>query len=403
MTSLSTLAEGGAPVRNILFLTGTRAEFGKLKPLMEAVEESPDFRCVIFVTGMHLLARYGLTVKEIERAGFTNLYPFINQMHGDPMELTLANTIGGLSRYVHEHRPDMLVVHGDRVEALAGAIVGALQDVLVAHVEGGEISGTVDELIRHAVSKLSHLHFVANAEAAERLRQLGEAPETINIIGSPDVDVMMSERLPSLETAKQRYDIDFDEYAIALYHPVTTERELNSSHAESFVRALIETGRNYVVVYPNNDEGSDRVLSAYREFEGNPRFRVFPSLRFEYFLTLLKNARFIIGNSSAGVRQAPGYGVRTVNVGTRQQNRYKGESVIDVGYETDDIVSCVRRLDDMDRPSPALAFGDGQSAQRFMQCLTAAALWETPRQKQFCDALPGLPLAPFGVPVERER
>ncbi|MPY01274.1 MULTISPECIES: UDP-N-acetylglucosamine 2-epimerase, partial [unclassified Salinivibrio] len=161
-------------MKKILFLTGTRADFGKLKSLIGKVESHPHFEAYVFITGMHMMAKYGMTAREVEKAGFKNLYTYINQNSYDSMDITLAKTIQGLSDYVAETSPDMIVVHGDRVEAMAGAIVGALNNILVAHVEGGEVSGTIDELIRHSVSKMSHIHFVSNQMAKSRLIQLGE-------------------------------------------------------------------------------------------------------------------------------------------------------------------------------------------------------------------------------------
>jgi UDP-N-acetylglucosamine 2-epimerase (hydrolysing) len=174
---------------------------------------------------MHMLSRYGSTAIEIHKAGFDNIFPYINQdaSVNSQMDLVLANTIQGLGHYIRECPPDLIVVHGDRIEALAGAIVGALNNILVAHIEGGEVSGSVDELIRHAVSKSSHLHFVANDEARARLVQMGEARSSIFVIGSPDIDVMLSDSLPDLEEVKTKYEIPFAEYAIFLLHPVTTE------------------------------------------------------------------------------------------------------------------------------------------------------------------------------------
>src|SRR5260370_29572714 len=149
------------------------------------------------------------------------------------MDLALAKTIRGSADYIREMGPDMIVVHGDRVEALAGAVVGALSNVLVAHIEGGEVSGTVDELIRHSVTKLSHLHFVANEEFAERLAQMGEREEIVFVIVSPDIDVMLSGRLPSLEEVRKHYEIPLDSYGILIYHPVTTELETLRANAQT--------------------------------------------------------------------------------------------------------------------------------------------------------------------------
>ena len=373
--------------RKVVFLTGTRADFGKLKPLMQVVDASPDFECSIFATGMHLLSRYGLTVEEISKAGFRRIYPYMNQVHGESMELALANTVYGLSRYVQEYEPDLLVVHGDRAETLAGAIVGSLRNILVAHIEGGEISGTVDELVRHAVSKLSHLHFVASPVAEERLIQLGERPESIHVIGSPDIDMMLAADLPSLEEVKVRYDVSFDSYGIVLFHPVTTDAPaLQKIHARELVAALLESGQSFVVIYPNNDKGCEYIFEAYEALNGHSRFRLLPSLRFEYFLTLLKHSHCLIGNSSAGIYEAPVYAVPSINIGSRQSNRFRHESILDVACEKSAMLVALSRAGALrERLNPCYFFGDGSSARRFFEILTTEEFWKTPKQKQFCD------------------
>jgi len=375
--------------RRILFLSGTRADFGKLKSLVAGVKASPGLEYEIFVTGMHLLARYGRTVKEIRDAGFDRIHPFVNQDGAvtSQMDMVLATTVQGLGHYVREAKPDLLVVHGDRVEALAGAIVGALNNILVAHIEGGEISGTIDDLIRHSVSKLSHLHFVANDEARTRLVQLGEQPSSVHVIGSPDIDVMLSDALPTLEQVRARYDIPFAAYCILMFHPVTTEHEQMEAHSAAVVDAALASGRNFVVVYPNNDFGSEIILRHYKAFERNPRFRVLPSLRFEYFLSLLKHADAIVGNSSAGIREAPVYGVPAVNVGTRQSDRFEYPSIVNVAPDT---AALQQALANLPRDiAPSQHFGDGRSTERFLDVLRGDEIWRTPRQKRF-HSLTGL-------------
>src|SRR5687768_14224429 len=238
-------------MKKIVFLTGTRADFGKLKSLIEVMIKTDGFEVYIFATGMHMSKEHGFTVKEIEKCNYKNIFTYINHDRESQMDITLSRTIEGFANYVHLIEPDLIVVHGDRIEALAGATVGALNNTLVAHIEGGEVSGTVDELIRHAVTKMSHIHFVSNKTAKKRLIQMGELAESIYVIGSPDVDVMLSANLPSLETVKKHYDIDFDEYSIILFHPVTTEVEQLPAYAKSFVDAVIESDRKYLVVYPN--------------------------------------------------------------------------------------------------------------------------------------------------------
>jgi UDP-N-acetylglucosamine 2-epimerase (hydrolysing) len=373
--------------RSILFVTGTRADFGKLKPLMFAIETNPKFECRIFVTGMHMIEKYGHTVDEVRHCGFKNIFTHANSAGVEPMETTLANTITGLSNYLSRHIVDLIVVHGDRCEALAGAITGALRNVRVAHVEGGELSGTVDELIRHAVTKMSHLHFVANANAARRLRQLGEVPESIFEIGSPDVDIMVSRDLPSLDQVRARYEIQYEKFAILMFHPVVTELSEISGQAMNVINAVKKIDKNFVVIYPNNDLGSDVILSALEGLQKDKRFRTFPSIRFEYFITLLKNADFIVGNSSAGIREAPYFGTPTVNIGTRQLNRFDHRSIFNTSYETEDIVLGMRRAMQFGRADPIFAFGDGCSLDRFMNILSMEETWRINPQKRFQDIL----------------
>ena len=371
--------------KKILFITGTRADFGKLKPLISKVQNSPDFEYAIFATGMHMLAKYGSTFIEIQKSGFQNIFSYINQDSyiNTPMDVILANTVQGLGYYVRENPVDMIVVHGDRVEALAGAIVGALGNVLVAHIEGGEVSGTVDELIRHAVTKMSHLHFVSNEEAQTRLIQMGEAPGSIFVIGSPDIDIMLSEGLPNLEKVKQYYQIPFEDYAIFSFHPVTTELEGLRERFRQVIDALKISTLNYVVIYPNSDNGAEVILEELSVLKNDPHFRLLPSMRFEYYLTLLKNARIIVGNSSAGVREAPVYGVPTINIGTRQMNRFNYVSIRNVLESSTDILDAIQSSPN--RTPVSNYFGDGNSANRFMEVLNSSQLWMTSRQKIFID------------------
>lgn len=371
--------------KKIVFLTGTRADFGKIKSLIQILQDTEGFEPHIFITGMHLDKKYGYTYLEIEKSGFENLFSFSNATSEHSMDLTLAKTIQGFSNYTKTIHPDMIIVHGDRVEALAGAIVGSLNNILVAHIEGGEVSGTIDELIRHSVSKLSHLHFVSNELAKKRLIQMGELPDSIQVIGSPDVDIMFSNTLPHLEVVKTYYELNFEKYGVAMFHPVTTEYDKMEQYAHNFVEALLDSNLSYLVVYPNNDLGSAHILEQYKKLKNNNRFRVLPSLRFEYFLVLLKNADFMIGNSSAGVREAPYYAVPTINVGTRQHNRVSYESIINVGYESQEILNAITQLNVKQPDFHHFDFGKGHAADLFLQILSKPEIWKYSKQKQFLD------------------
>lgn len=371
-------------MKKILFLTGTRADFGKLKSLISKVDQHPLFEAHIFITGMHMIAKYGMTAIEVEKAGFKSIYKYINQNGHDSMDVVLSKTIQGLSDYVAELQPNMIVVHGDRVEAMAGSIVGALNNILVSHIEGGEVSGTIDELIRHSVSKMSHLHFVSNEVAKQRLLQLGENPSSIFVIGSPDLDVMLSSNLPNLREVKCRYDIPYDEYAVFMYHPVTTEIDELKIHIANTIDALQESNENYIVIYPNNDHGSEVIIDELERLKANDKFKIFPSIRFEHFLVLLKNSIFMIGNSSAGVREVPFYGKPSINLGSRQNMRSNAKSVINVSEVKDEILKAIS-LAKKSEFDAEKEFGDGNSDKLFISVLESGCLWQTSKQKLFID------------------
>lgn len=373
-------------MKKILFVTGTRADYGKIKSLMKEVLKVEEYELQIFITGMHMLSKYGSTHHELEKDGFQNLYKYINQTDSTSMDLVLSNTILGISNYVNEYKIDLIVVHGDRVEALAGAIVGALNNIRVAHVEGGEVSGTIDESIRHAITKFSHIHFVANEEAKKRLIQLGEEPANIYIIGSPDIDVMLSENLPTLKEVKERYEIEFDEYAILMHHPVTTESEQTKDKIKEVVDAVLESNRNYVVIYPNNDSGSKDILNEYKRLQNNPKIKIFPSIKFEYFLSMLKHAEFIIGNSSAGIREAGIYRVPAIDIGTRQTGRYvpNANGILHTLEKKQEILKCIESVDQYNVKANN-AYGEGNSSTKFIEILKGNDIWDCEIQKRFID------------------
>lgn len=376
--------------KRVVFLTGTRADFGKLKSLIKILNKNKDkFETHIFVTGMHMHSKYGYTVDEIEKEKMPNIYKYINHSGNSSLESITASTMIGFGNYIKEFKPDLVVVHGDRVEALAGALAASLNNIPAAHIEGGELSGTIDEHIRHAISKVSHIHFVANQEAKRRLIQMGERPEDIFIIGSPDIDIILFGKLPSIGSARKRYNIKFDKYAILIYHPVTTEIDSTQNQVLTVIQAIAGSNMNYIVIHPNNDPGTNTIQNAYeKNLLGNPRFKFFPSIRFEYFLTFLKNAHFIIGNSSSAVREAPYYGVPTINIGTRQNNRIKTakESLFNCDPGKEKITALIKRFSDKKiRFKPIKIFGHGNSDKNFLKMMKNPKIWNKKIQKQFQD------------------
>ncbi len=373
--------------KRVLFITGTRADYGKIKSLMKRMDVSAEYEVYVYVSGMHLLAKYGSTYKEVLKDKYQNVHVAFGQQYTQNMSYNMGNVLMSLSAYVEQISPDMILVHGDRIDALAGAVTGALNNILVAHIEGGEISGTIDDSIRHAVSKFAHLHFVCNEEARNRIIQLGEPQENIYVIGSPDIDVMMGEALPDIEEVKQYYDIEFDKYGIFMYHPVTTEVDELQEHMDEIVAALKASQKKFVVIYPNNDLGTDIILRKIgRELEGEENFRVFPSIRFEYFLTLLKKASVIIGNSSAGIRESGVYGIPAIDIGTRQQGRYSIRKLKNIQHVTENRNEILAAIENVGKYQvQCQSFGKGNSTELFLDVLGKQTTWNSDVQKKFVD------------------
>jgi len=352
---------------------------------MRLCDNQPDMEAFVYITGMHLMKEYGFTVDEIKADGYRNIFVPPSFKPSGNMDENLAQTILCFSTFVKEVKPDLIVVHGDRIEPLAGAIVGVLNNIKVAHIEGGEVTGTADEFMRHAISKLSIMHFVANNEAKYRLIQLGEPENSIYVIGSPDIDIMLSQTLPVFETVKDKHKIIFENYAIFIYHPVTTSSNLEHEVSQ-VISAVTLSDKNYIIIYPNNDSGSQIICNAISTLEKNSHFMLFKSLPFEDFLVLLKNAEFIIGNSSAGIREACVYGVPTIDIGTRQNNRYVPGALKNIQHteeNTECIIESIKQT--FNHRFSSNYFGDGKSAKLFLEAIRNSTTIKTDLQKTFVD------------------
>ncbi|MCR6591461.1 UDP-N-acetylglucosamine 2-epimerase [Campylobacter insulaenigrae] len=370
-------------MKRVVFITGTRADFSKIKSLMLKIEQSKDFELFVFATGMHMSKNFGYTYIEIEKCGFKNIFKFINHDKYFQMDKALSSTIDGFSKFIHEIEPDLIIVHGDRVEPLAGAIVGSLNNILVAHIEGGELSGTIDDSIRHAITKLAHIHLVNDEIAKKRLLQLGEDEKSIFIIGSPDLEILVNNQV-SIEEAKKYYDIQFENYAIVMFHPVTTEIASIKEQADNLVQALKQSNKNYIIVYPNNDLGFELILQSYDQLRNLDNFRFFPSLRFEYFISLLKNADFIIGNSSCILKEALYLNIPSILIGTRQNGRLGSEEVVKIDAKYEQILYSINTIHKKhDANLGKLEILD--SSKVFFEYLTNGVFFEIKKQKIFRD------------------
>ncbi len=391
-------------MKKLVFITGTRADWGKQKSLIDIAIKSKLFAVFIFVTGMHMDKDKGGSVNEISKQYPKHYFPFHNQHSNYTMDEALSKTIDGFSLYVKDINPDAIIFHGDRLEALAAASVGALNNILTIHIEGGERSGTIDDSLRHCISKLAHVHFVSHDKAKNRLLQMGEPKENIYVIGSPDLDIMRSKNLPELKKVKRYYGLTapktldslyFNKYAILMFHPVTTEQDVIKHQIKNICDAVyknLEKDHNtqFLIIQPNNDTGSHIIINEYKERYKNMLWamnvRMFPNLKFESFLTLLKHAKFIIGNSSAGIREAGYYNVPCINIGTRQHGRSASSHIINCNPLADHIESAIDNIQSYKwDKSKKESFGTGNSAKQFLKILKSPSLWKTKIQKQFVD------------------
>ena len=372
-------------MRRVLVVTGTRADFGKQRGLMRSLEAAADFSLQVVVTGMHLIERYGETVLEVLDEGFSTVHQLPNQIPGEPMDLVLANTVAGFGRLVHDRPPDAIIVHGDRLEALAGAIVGAVRNIRVIHLEGGELSGTIDGSLRHAITKLAHVHLVANEGAAQRLVAMGESPESVLRVGSLEVDALLAAQIPEYDSIAEHYELPAGPLGVAILHPVTTDPASSRASAETLVDALLSVDLPFVVIDPNNDEGTLDIQHAYERLSGHSRIRRLPSMRFEAFVTLLKHCAVIVGNSSSGVREAPVFGTRSINIGTRQRGRADAPTIRNVDSDASEIVKAIEQAVTDGRGPSTTAFGAGGSLSVVMDALRSDALWDLPLDKLFFE------------------
>lgn len=370
-------------MKSILFVTGTRADFGKLEPLAVAARDA-GLRVAFWVTGMHMLDRYGLTKIEVHRLPGVEVFEHLNQRPGDPQDMVLAKTVLGFSDFLAEHQPDLVVMHGDRVEALAASLVAATNYIRSAHIEGGEVSGTIDEVFRHCNTKLATHHFVSSEAAKARVMAMGEEEGAIHVIGSPELDAHNAASGVSLDEVLSHYDIPFKDYAIATFHPVTSEARTIGAQAKAFFGALEASERNFVVILPNNDPGSEEIFEAIHRLP-EARFRRIPSMRFAHFSELMRNAKAMLGNSSAGVREAPWLGLPSLDIGTRQTNRASAPSVHFAKADDQSAIAAFLK-DEWGKQYPRHeGFGEGRAADRFLAVLQAESFWQRPLQKAFRD------------------
>jgi len=369
--------------RKLLFVTGTRADFGKIEPLAKSAQKS-GYQISFFITGMHMMKRYGPTNIEVKRFKNAEFYEFVNQREEDPLDLVLSKTILGFSDFIHEHKPDLVIIHGDRIEALAASIVCSVNYIRSAHIEGGEVSGTIDESFRHCNTKLCISHFVSNEEAKNRVLALGEPEKNIFVIGSPELDSHAQDSGVTFDDVKKRYGIPFSDFGIVIFHSVTSEVDSIAMQAESLFTRLEESNKNFVVIAPNNDPGTNSIIGRINRLPTS-RFRILPSMRFNYFSELMKNSSVIIGNSSVGVREAPFLGIPSLDIGTRQNGRAFTDSIHKCNANEKEKIKDFIQNQWGKKYKFEGNFGSGDSSQKFIDILKMDSFWKMEVQKKFTE------------------
>lgn len=367
----------------LVFFTSSRADYGKIK---EVIKNCKKFDYKIIITGSHLLEEYGHTIDHIKKDFPTKrLIKFPNQRFNDSAKYIFEKTTIGLNKIIKKNKFDLAIIHGDRVETLAAASIFMINRVKIAHIEGGELSGTIDEMIRHAISKMSNIHFVTNNTAKKVLINSGELKQNIFVTGSPDIDILKTKLRPSISEVKKRYKISFKEYSISFLHPITTEGfKNNNENSKIYFESLkLCKNKNFIQFVPNNDDFSNVILKNLKQKLKNCKnIKILPSMRFEYYLTLLENSNFIIGNSSSAIMEAPYFGIPAINIGNRQINRYGIQFSKNIDFSKKQILSSIYKIKKTKQIKKKI-FGEGDSAKRIMKILSSKKIKKIDLQKSY--------------------
>ncbi|WP_165003230.1 MULTISPECIES: UDP-N-acetylglucosamine 2-epimerase [unclassified Enterococcus] len=363
-------------MKKIFIVSGTRADYGIYKPVAEELKRS-NWDVSFVVSGMHLAHQYGFTKEIILKDGF--------KIVGEVQSLFLENTKGNMARSVsleisgftnifEQHNPDFVLLLGDRGEMLAAGIACLYLGIKTAHIHGGERSGTVDESIRHAVSKLSSVHFTATKKSKERLLKMGEDSWRIFSVGAPRIDTILNSKLPSFESIQKKYNFNFEkkEYILQVFHPVVTELENIEKQVLTLIKAMKNESVPIICILPNSDAGSEIIRKIYQEnFISNIIY--ISNLNPEEYLTVLKECRFMIGNSSSGIIEAASFKIPVINLGTRQNGREQSPNIINANLEVNEIETALKYVQNpvfLNKLSNVVnIYGDGRSAKRIVKIL----------------------------------
>ena len=376
-------------MRKVCIVIGSRANYSSIKSVMQAVKAHPALTLQLIVGASALLDRFGSVVDLIEEDGFEPAARVTMIVEGEtPATMAKSTGLGllELPTMFEILKPDVVVSVGDRFETMATAIAAAYMNIPVAHTMGGEISGTIDESIRHAVTKLSHLHFPANEAAAERIIRMGEPPDTVHVVGCPRIDLVAAiarstDGLPHAEWLDREgvgAHIDVTQpFLLVNQHPVTTEYGQGKAQVWETLMALDELRMPTIMLWPNVDAGSDDVASGMRTFREKVKpeyIRFYKNFPIDTYVRLMLLCACTVGNSSAPIREGAFLGVPAVNIGTRQLGRDRGPNVVDTGYERWEIVAGIRRQLAHGRYASDPLYGDGHAGPRVAEVLARVPL-----------------------------
>lgn len=362
--------------RRIACMTATRADYPRVKSVLQEIISRPNLELKLIVTGMHLLKEFGYTIEEIEKDGFdiaarVNMYSVDDSPYG--MAKAAARCAEGIADTLNNIKPDLFLITVDRIETLAAAQSAALMNIPIAHIQGGEVTGAIDESIRHAVTKLSHVHFPATPDAAERIIKMGEDPNHVHVVGCPYIDIIRTLQYKSKEELAAHYKFNPKRQLILFtQHPVTTEYGRGEIQIKTSIKALEEfPDVEIIALYSNSDAGGREIIAIMKE---HSPFHVFPNIPDRDYLSLMKHASVMVGNSSAGIREAPSFHLPVVNIGSRQNCRLRAGNVIDVPYDCDAIVNAINTAfydEDFRKAVTHITnpYGDGHSAKRIVDIL----------------------------------
>jgi len=375
--------------KKILVITERRADYSKFKPVLKKIAKSQKLDYFLIVTGSHMLEEHGNTMEEIKKDGFKitsffSMYEKNSSDTGAGMMRAFGRAIDNLTSQIEKIKPDIILAGFDIGANFASAIIGSHMNIPVAHIEGGEVTGTIDDSIRHATTKFAHLHFTSNYQATRRLIKMGENPKYVFTVGNPSLDAILDLKNIHEDILEKKYNLDFKKpFIIMLQHTVTSEIDKIDLHVLKTIHAIKELNIQAIIIHGNADAGSKKILKVIK----NSKIKRYPTIPFDEFINLLKHSSALVGNSSSGIIEAPFLHVPSINIGTRQEGRLHSNSVIDVGYDKKQIKNAIMKVIEDKKFLKKIKklkslYGNGQASDKIVNILEKTNQKNIPIQKK---------------------